>query len=71
MNGAGNQPQSDDIAAESEPCRKCSTPIIKRKGKWKPSRDYYYEYHLWCPDCEIAYHVEEAKRFVEQPRSLF
>ena len=56
---------------EGEPCPKCSTPVIKRKGRWKPSRDYYYEFHLWCPKCEIAYHVESAKRIVEQPPSLF
>jgi hypothetical protein len=56
---------------EGEPCRKCSMPVIKRKGKWKPSRDCYYEYHLFCPKCQTAYHVEEAKRFVEQPPSLF
>ncbi len=56
---------------EGEPCGKCGTPVIKRKGKWKPNRDYYYEFHLWCPKCEIAYHVESAKRSVEQPPSLF
>ena len=56
---------------EGEPCRKCSTPVIKRKGRWKQSRDYYYEYHLFCPKCQAAYHVEEAKRFVEQSPSLF
>jgi ribonuclease HI len=56
---------------EGEPCRKCATPVIKRKGHWKPGRDYYYEYYLICPKCQTMYHVEEAKRFVEQPPSLF
>jgi ribonuclease HI len=56
---------------EGDPCRKCSTPVIKRKGKWKPSREYYYEYHLFCPKCQTTYQVESAKRFVEQPPSLF
>jgi hypothetical protein len=54
-----------------EPCGKCSTPVIKRKGKWKPGRDYYYEFHLICPNCQTTYHVESAKRFVEQSPSLF
>jgi hypothetical protein len=26
---------------------------------------------LWCPQCEIAYTVESAKRLLEQPPSLF
>jgi ribonuclease HI len=53
-----------------ESCRKCSTPVIKQKGRWKPGRDYYYEYHLFCPKCQTIYHVEAAKRFIEQPPSL-
>jgi len=56
---------------EGDPCRKCSTPVIKRKGKWRPSRDYYNEFHLMCPNCQTTYHVESAKRFVEKPPSLF
>jgi ribonuclease HI len=56
---------------EGEPCRKCSTPVQKRQGRWKPSRDYYYEYCLFCPKCQTTYHVEEAKRFIQQPPSLF
>jgi len=55
---------------EGDPCRKCSTPVIKSKGKWKPGRDYYYEFHLICPKCQTTYHVESAKRFVEKPPSL-
>ena len=71
--GYENKPESEEKRPdlqEGEPCRKCSTPVIKRKGKWKQNRDHYFEYHLWCPKCEIAYHVESAKRFVEQTQSL-
>ena len=71
--GYENKPESEERRPdmqEGEPCRKCSTPVIKRKGKWKQNRDHYFEYHLWCPKCEIAYHVESAKRFVEQTQSL-
>jgi len=72
--GYENKPEFEDTRPamqEGDLCRKCSTPIIKRKGCWKPSRDYYYEYHLFCPKCQTTYQVEEAKRFVEQSRSLF
>jgi formamidopyrimidine-DNA glycosylase len=72
--GYENKPETEGERPklqEGEPCRKCSTPVIKRKGRWKPSRDYYYEYHLFCPKCQTTYHVEEAKRFVEQPPLLF
>jgi ribonuclease HI len=55
---------------EGEPCRKCSNPLIKRPGRWKPSREYYYEYHLFCPKCETTYHIESAKKFVERAPSL-
>lgn len=72
--GYENKPETDGVRPdmqEGEPCYKCSTPVIKRKGKWKPGQESYFEFHLWCPKCEIAYHVESAKRFVEQPKSLF
>jgi ribonuclease HI len=72
--GYENKPEDEGprpAMQEGEPCRKCSTPVIKRKGRRKPGRDYYYEYHLFCPKCQTMYHVEEAKRFVEQPPSLF
>ena len=71
--GYENKPATEGVRPdmqEGEPCGKCSTPVIKRKGKWKPGRDHYFEYHLWCPKCEISYHVESAKRFIEQPASL-
>jgi ribonuclease HI len=56
---------------EGDPCRKCSAPLIKRSGRFKPTRDYYYEFHLFCPKCQTTYHVESARRQVEQPPSLF
>src|SRR5207244_4375930 len=45
---------------EGEPCRKCSTPVIKQTPRKKPKHDYYYEYYLLCPKCQTAYTVEEA-----------
>ena len=72
--GYENKPDPEGVRPEiqeGEPCYKCSTPVIKRAGKSKPDQDYYYEFHLWCPKCAIAYHVESAKRFVQQTPSLF
>lgn len=72
--GYENKPKDEGprpAMQEGEPCRKCSTPVMKRTGRLKPGREYYYEYHLFCPKCQTMYHVEEAKRFVEQPPSLF
>ena len=72
--GYENKPETEGVRTdmqEGEPCRKCSTPVIKRKGKWKSGRDYYYEFHLICPKCQTTYHVESAKRMVEQPPSMF
>jgi ribonuclease HI len=57
---------------EGEPCRKCSTPVIKQTTRKKPKNDFYYEYYLLCPNpkCNTTYTVEEAKRFVEQGPTL-
>ena len=72
--GYENKPESDGVRPdmqEGESCRKCSTPVIKRKGRWKPTRDYFYEFHRFCPKCQTTYHVESAKRFVKQTDPLF
>jgi ribonuclease HI len=72
--GYENEPESEDgrpqLTREGQPCWKCLTPVIKQKPRKRPARDYYYEFYLWCPKCGATYEVEEAKRFVEQPRSL-
>lgn len=54
------------ITREGQPCRKCSTPVIKKtpRQRLKPNQQYYYEYYLYCPDCQTTYTVEEAKRYV-------
>lgn len=72
--GYENKPETESVRPamqEGEPCRKCPTPVIKRNGKLKPGRAFYYEYHMFCPKCQTLYHIEGAKRFVEQPPSLF
>jgi ribonuclease HI len=72
--GYENKPEAEGVRPamqEGEPCRKCSMPVIKRKPRKKPKGDYYFEYYFYCPKCQAMYMVEEAKRLVEQPPSLF
>jgi uncharacterized protein with PIN domain len=60
------------ITHEGQPCRKCSTPVIKKipKRKHKPGQAYYFEYYYQCPRCKTMYMVEEAKRFIGEQRLL-
>jgi len=53
------------ITYEGQPCRKCLTPVVKKKPRKKPkaSQSYHYEYYLYCPECHTMYMVEEAKRY--------
>ena len=45
-------------------CRKCETPLVKRKPKKQRVRkSYYFEWYLYCTGCRTLYMVEEAKRF--------
>jgi ribonuclease HI len=72
--GYENKPETEGVRPdmrEGEPCHKCSTPVIKQTSRKKPKGDYYYEFYLWCPQCQTTYTIESAKRFVEQPPSLF
>lgn len=55
---------------EGEPCRKCSTPVIKQPGMRKPGRDSWMAYTLFCPQCLTTWTVEAARRFVEQSPKL-
>ena len=63
--GYENKPETEGVRPdmqEGEPCRKCSTPVIKQTPHKKPKHDYYYEFYLLCPKCAATYTVEEAKR---------
>ena len=45
-------------------CRKCKTPLVKRKPKKRrATKSYYYEWYLYCGGCGRIYMVEEAKRY--------
>jgi len=52
------------MAYEGQPCRNCSTPVIKRIPRSKPKQNstYYFEYYLYCPECRAMYMIEDAKR---------
>jgi ribonuclease HI len=72
--GYENKPETGGVRPdmqEGEPCHKCSTPVIRQTSRKKPKGDYYYEFYLWCPQCQTTYTIESAKRFVEQSLSLF
>ena len=72
--GYENKPKTEGVRPdmqEGEPCGKCSAPVIKQTSRKQPKGDYYYEFYLWCPKCQTTYTVESAKRFLEQPPSLF
>jgi len=74
--GYENKPETEGRRPEmqeGEPCRKCSTPVIKQTSGKKPKHDAYYEYYLWCPNpkCNTTYTIEAARRSVEQPPSFF
>ena len=65
--GYENRPEDEGgkvkITQEGQPCRKCSTPVIKRTPKkHKQAQAYYYEYYFFCPNCRTMYFVDEAKR---------
>lgn len=58
-------PSNEKITRAGQPCRKCSTPVVKRTPRHhrrKPGQCYYYEYYLYCPNCCTLYMLEDAKR---------
>lgn len=55
------------INHEGQPCRKCSTPVIKRiPKKPKKTQSYYFAYYFYCPECRSMYFVEEAKCKIDE-----
>jgi len=64
-----NTPQpTNAIEKEGDACRKCNTPVIKRRSKGKKRKakqNYYYTYYLLCPNCQTMYLVESAKVAIE------
>jgi ribonuclease HI len=53
------------ITREGQPCRKCSTPVVKKVPSRKPKsgQTYCFDYYLYCPCCKTMYMIEAAKRY--------
>lgn len=71
-----NLPEHEEpvkITQEGQPCRKCGTPVVKRKPRKKPQFDQEYTlaYYLHCPNCGTSYIVEAAKKALDRPPRLF
>ena len=60
------------LADPGEPCRKCAVPVVRKESAKKPkrTRDYYYEYFLFCPGCGTTYQTEKARRKIEDSLKL-
>lgn len=74
--GYENRPEAAEpirITQEGQSCRKCGTPVVKRKPHKAPEfgQEFVYEYYLYCPQCKTSYTVEEAKKSILPPPRLF
>ena len=57
------------VRKEWDPCKKCLTPVIKKKPKHTKKtllKSYYYEYFFTCPNCKTNYIVNDAKRDIKK-----
>lgn len=58
------------INREGQPCRKCSTPVIKKLGSIKKKSalkyNHYYEWFFVCLKCHTFYLVPEARREITE-----
>jgi ribonuclease HI len=58
------EPEPIKMTQDGQPCRKCSTPVIKLKSKkFKP--------YLFCPNCKAAYVIESDKQDESKQATLF
>jgi ribonuclease HI len=54
------------LSEEGQPCRKCSTPVVRRLSRKKPGRLQIS--YLFCPSCHATYNIEGVDQ--EQSSSL-
>lgn len=49
---------------EGDPCLKCKSPLAKRvpNRKHRPGQTHYYEYYLYCSNCQATVMVDDGKR---------
>ena len=65
--GNENKPQETEpipMVQEGQPCRKCSTPVVKLKSR-------KFKFYLYCPSCHATYEIEREKLGDEEPLRLF
>lgn len=56
------------VTAIGDPCRHCSTPVVRQEHSKQPKHKpggYYYEWWLRCAKCGALYMQEPAKRFFD------
>lgn len=52
-----------------DPCKKCLTPVIKKKPKHTKKtleKKFFYEYFFTCPCCKTNYMTNDAKREIKE-----
>lgn len=54
----------EKMTYEGQPCRKCSTPVIKLKSR-------KFKFYLFCPNCEASFEIESDKQDESQQARLF
>jgi RNase P subunit RPR2 len=57
---------------EGDLCKKCKTPVVFKKSKWKPSKEkktYYYTGYLECPRCKTFY-MSDRFKVVKNPEVI-
>jgi ribonuclease HI len=55
---------------EGEPCWKCATPVLKRQRKPKPGQEFFNEFFLQCPACDMLYELDEFKVTIQKTPTL-
>ncbi|HLO14326.1 MAG TPA: ribonuclease HI [Anaerolineales bacterium] len=58
------EPEPIKMTHDGQPCRKCSTPVIKLKSK-------KFKFYLFCPNCKATYEIESDKRDESQQATFF
>jgi ribonuclease HI len=57
-------PEPIKMAQAGQPCRKCSTPVIKLKSKKS-------KFYLFCPNCKATYQIESDEQVESKQATLF
>lgn len=52
------------VTEESQPCRRCETPVIKQKSR-------KFRYYLLCPNCHATYPIEVENPITPVQSALF